>query len=40
MFSVTIVSSREATKDEIATGQVGGASEEGCCSTGGGCGCD
>ncbi len=40
MFSVTVLSTREATEDEIATGQVGGASKEGCCSTGGGCGCN
>lgn len=38
MFSVTVIDVRDATEDEIATGQVGG--EDGCCSTGGGCGCD
>jgi len=40
MFSVTVVSSREATADEIATEKVGGNADEGCCSTGGGCGCN
>ena len=39
MFSVTVLSARDATADEIATGQVGGAQSE-CCSTGGGCGCN
>ena len=39
MFSVTVVEARDATEDEISSGQVGGA-DEGCCSTGGGCGCD
>ena len=38
MFSVTIADERAATEEEAATGQVGG--EDGCCSTGGGCGCD
>ncbi len=38
MFSVTVVGVRDATEDEIATGQVGG--EDGCCSTGNQCGCD
>jgi FKBP-type peptidyl-prolyl cis-trans isomerase SlyD len=38
MFSVTVVSAREATADEISSGQVGGpAKEEGSCGTG--CGC-
>jgi len=35
MFSVTVLSSREATADEISSGQVGGPSE----SCGAGCGC-
>jgi len=38
MFSVTVLSEREATADEIASGVVGGAKEEaGSCGTG--CGC-
>ena len=36
MFSVTVVSAREATADEISSGQVGGAQGESC---GTGCGC-
>jgi FKBP-type peptidyl-prolyl cis-trans isomerase SlyD len=39
MFSVTVISVREATADEISAGMVGGDDESGCCSTGGGCGC-
>jgi FKBP-type peptidyl-prolyl cis-trans isomerase SlyD len=38
MFSVTVLSEREATADEIASGVVGGAKEEGG-SSGTGCGC-
>ena len=38
MFSVTVLSEREATADEIASGVVGGAKEEGG-SCGTGCGC-
>ena len=38
MFAVTVLEAREATAEEIAAGQVGG--EDGCCSTGDGCGCD
>lgn len=38
MFSVTVLSAREATADEIASGVVGGAKEEGG-SCGTGCGC-
>ncbi len=38
MFNVTVLEIRDATDEEIATGQVGG--EDGCCSTGGSCGCD
>jgi len=37
MFSVSVVSSRGATPDEAATGQVGGKVEGGSCGTG--CGC-
>lgn len=37
MFSVTVVSAREATADEITSGQVGGPTKEGSCGTG--CGC-
>ena len=39
MFSVTVVTAREATADEIATGQIGGghAAAGGSCGTG--CGC-
>ena len=38
MFSVVVLSSREATADEITSGQVGGpATSEGSCGTG--CGC-
>ena len=42
MFSVTVISSREATADEAASGQVGGAQGESCGShgEGGGCGCN
>ncbi len=36
-FSVTVVSSREATADEVTTCQVGGASDGESCGTG--CGC-
>lgn len=37
MFSVVVLSERDATEDEVSSGQVGGAS---CCSTeGGSCGC-
>lgn len=39
MFTVTILDEREATADEAMTGEVGGGSASGCCSTGGGCGC-
>ena len=39
MFTVTVLSAREATEDEIASGMVGGASHEGE-SCGSGCGCD
>ena len=42
MFSVTILDCREATADEIASGQVGGASAGGSCGSHGqddGCGC-
>lgn len=45
MFSVSIVSLRDATAEEIETGVVGGRPEGGCCggghgeSQGGGCGC-
>ena len=38
MFNVTVVGARDATEEEIASGQVGGA-DDGCCSTDGGCGC-
>ncbi len=38
MFNITVIEVRDATEDEIATGQVGG--EDGCCSTGNQCGCD
>ena len=38
MFSVTVLSAREATADEIASGVVGGATQEGG-SCGTGCGC-
>jgi len=39
MFSVVVLSSREATADEITSGQVGGhATSEGSCGTG--CGCN
>jgi len=37
MFSVSVVSSRGATPDEVLSGQVGGATEGGSCGTG--CGC-
>ena len=38
MFSVTVLSAREATADEISSGVVGGVAEGGsCCGTG--CGC-
>ncbi|MFK5976106.1 MAG: peptidylprolyl isomerase [Sulfurovum sp.] len=36
-FTLTVLSVREATADEVLTGQVGGASEGGSCGTG--CGC-
>ncbi len=41
MFSVTVLSAREATADEIAAGMVGGAQGESCGSHGNddGCGC-
>ena len=39
MFSVTVMEVRDATPEEISSGLVGGA-DEGCCSTGGGCGCN
>jgi len=40
MFSVTVLSAREATADEAASGQVGGAQGESCGShEGDGCGC-
>lgn len=38
MFSVTVVTAREATADEISSGQIGGPAEEGG-SCGTGCGC-
>jgi len=38
MFSVTVVSAREATADEVTSGVVGGAPEAGG-SCGTGCGC-
>jgi len=38
MFSVTVVSAREATAEEAASGQVGGHDEGGSCGTG--CGCN
>jgi FKBP-type peptidyl-prolyl cis-trans isomerase SlyD len=37
MFSVTVVSAREATADEISSGQIGGPVTGGSCGTG--CGC-
>ena len=37
MFSVSVVSAREATADEALSGQVGGAAES--CGNGGECGC-
>ncbi len=37
MFSVTVLSAREATADEIESGVVGGKAEGGSCGTG--CGC-
>ncbi|HSR73461.1 MAG TPA: peptidylprolyl isomerase [Sulfurovum sp.] len=37
MFSITVVSAREATADEISSGQVGGPAKGGSCGTG--CGC-
>jgi FKBP-type peptidyl-prolyl cis-trans isomerase SlyD len=37
MFSVTVVTAREATADEISSGQIGGPAEGGSCGTG--CGC-
>jgi FKBP-type peptidyl-prolyl cis-trans isomerase SlyD len=37
MFSVTVLTAREATADEVTSGQVGGASEGESCGTG--CGC-
>lgn len=41
MFSVTVLSARAATEEEVATGQVGGAKGESCGShgEGEGCGC-
>ncbi len=42
MFSVTVLACREATADEITSGQVGGASEGGSCGSHGtddSCGC-
>ena len=39
MFSVTVLSAREATEDEIASGIVGGPKEHGNGSCGSGCGC-
>jgi FKBP-type peptidyl-prolyl cis-trans isomerase SlyD len=39
MFSVTVLSEREATADEIASGVVGGAKEEGGSCCGSSCGC-
>jgi len=42
MFSVTVISAREATADEAASGQVGGAAQGESCGShgeGGGCGC-
>ena len=38
MFSVTVLTAREATADEVASGVIGGAKEEGG-SCGTGCGC-
>ncbi len=38
MFSVTVLSAREATADEITSGQIGGPAQEGG-SCGTGCGC-
>ena len=38
MFSVAILSTREATAEELQTGIVGGMDDD-CCSTDGGCGC-
>ncbi len=38
LFTVTLLDEREATVDEVMTGQVGGMDSE-CCSTHGGCGC-
>lgn len=37
MFSVTVLSAREATADEITSGQIGGPATGGSCGTG--CGC-
>jgi len=37
MFSVTVLTAREATADEVTSGVVGGAAEGGSCGTG--CGC-
>ena len=37
MFSVTVLTAREATADEVTSGVVGGATEGGSCGTG--CGC-
>jgi len=39
MFSVTVLSAREATADEVTSGVVGGAVEEASGSCGTGCGC-
>ncbi len=39
MFSVSVLSAREATADEIASGVVGGAAAEAAGSCGTGCGC-
>ena len=42
MFSVTVLSAREATADEVTSGQVGGAEQGGSCGShgeSGGCGC-
>jgi hypothetical protein len=39
MFSVPVLSAREATAEEIQHGQIGGAPEEGG-SCGTGCGCN
>ncbi len=40
LFSVSVVGVRDATIDEVLSGQVGGGKSSGCCgSGGGGCGC-